>query len=114
MDFKKPVFQTFPIELVNLIADYHDYNKYCKSNHFKLYVNVLNDINCMGQIIIPVCPSIAKQCWGRQSHLLPRIEWEVEGEPVLIYDNDNENMVGLNDVELFDDDDLWEDPIDGM
>ena len=112
MDFKKQVFQTFPIELVNLIADYHDYDKYCKPNHKEKYVNVLNDINYMGQVIIPVSPSIAKQCWGSQSHLLPIIDWNIEGEAALIYDFDN--MVGLNDVELFDDDDLWEDPIDGM
>lgn len=112
MDFKKSVFKYFPTELVDLIADYHDYDKHCKPNHKEKYVNVLNDINYMGQVIIPVSPSIAKQCWGSQSHLLPTIDWNNEEGVVIIYDN--ENMVGLNDVELFDDDDLWEDPVDGM
>ena len=34
-----------PIELVNLIADFHDYEKYCKPHHKELFSDVLNDFH---------------------------------------------------------------------
>ena len=33
-----------PLEIVNLIADYHDYEKYCKSKHKELFKDVLVDL----------------------------------------------------------------------
>ena len=53
-----------PIELVNIIADFHDYEKYCKPIHKKIYSMVLNDIINMGDIMNTISPIIAKECWG--------------------------------------------------
>jgi hypothetical protein len=63
-----------PKEIINLIADYHDYDKYCKPTHKINYQHVLNDIIDMGKILKPIYPSIAYKCW-----------------------NEHENMVGLYD-----------------
>ena len=53
-----------PFELVNLIADYHDYDKYCKPQHKEKYQDVISDIYSMGEIMPFIYPSIALQCWG--------------------------------------------------
>ena len=53
-----------PFELVYLIADYHDYEKYCKPQHKEKYQDVLSDIYSMGEIMPFISPSIALQCWG--------------------------------------------------
>ena len=53
-----------PREIVNLIADYHDYEKYCKPIHAKNIQPVLKDIIDMGTILRPIWPSIAYQCWN--------------------------------------------------
>ena len=53
-----------PPELVNIIADYHDYNKYCKPKHQKKYKEVLIDILDMSEIMKPIKPTLAKECWG--------------------------------------------------
>ncbi len=54
-----------PPELVNLIADYHDYEKYCKPNHKKKWKVVLCDIISMGEIMKPtIIPRIARECFG--------------------------------------------------
>lgn len=72
-----------PKEIVCLIADYHDYDKYCKPVHKKILQPVLKDIVDMGNILHPILPSIAYQCWNEQG-------WK----------NYEENyMVGLYDVE---------------
>ena len=53
-----------PFELVNIIADYHDYDKYCKPQHKEKYQDVISDIYSMGEIMPFISPSIALQCWG--------------------------------------------------
>ena len=53
-----------PPELVNIIADYHDYHKYSKPKHQKKYQEVLTDILDMGEVMEPIKPTIAKECWG--------------------------------------------------
>ena len=68
-----------PKELVDLIADYHDYNKYCKPVHKTHFQFALNDIIDMGKILKPIYPSIAYKCWNENG-------W-----------NEYENMVGLYD-----------------
>ena len=80
-----------PTELVNIIADFHDYEKYCKPVHKKKYQEVLNDIIKMSEIMTPISAKIAKECWGINSHLIIPYDY-------MLYDNellDNENMVGL-------------------
>ena len=77
-----------PKEIVQLIADYHDYDKYCKPSHKINYQHVLKDIIDMGKILKPIYPSIAYKCWNEKG-------W-----------NEHENMVGLynDNVEYID----WE------
>lgn len=53
-----------PVELVDIIADYHDYDKYCKPQHKEKYQDVISDIYSMGEIMPFISPSIALQCWG--------------------------------------------------
>lgn len=75
-----------PEELVNEIADYHDYDKYCKPKHKLLLKNILDDIKDMSEIMPRISPIIAYQCWGIGAKNLP--------DPF-----ENENMVGLYDDE---------------
>ena len=52
-------------DIVNLIADFHDYEKYCKPLHHKKYKSVLDDIADMGTIMPNgISPYISIQCWG--------------------------------------------------
>lgn len=57
-----------PVELVDLIADYHDYTKYCKPKHKEKLINVLTDLIEMRKIFFGddnLSPSITYQCWGK-------------------------------------------------
>ena len=59
------IFNKIPLEIIDLIADYHDYEKYCKPKHQKIYKDVLDDLNNIFKIIngfIP--PNIVYTCWG--------------------------------------------------
>ena len=73
---------SLPFELVDLIADYHDYDKYCKPKHNDLLKNILHDIKNMNQIMPNISPTIVWQCWG-------------PGSRNLVDSFENENMVGL-------------------
>lgn len=53
-----------PIEIVRLIADYHDYDKYCKPIHKKNIQSALKDIVDIGNIMQPVCPILVYKCWN--------------------------------------------------
>lgn len=55
-----------PEEIVDIIAEFHDYEKYCKPKHSKNLNHVLNDIVDMGKIMETIIPRIAKECWGKQ------------------------------------------------
>ena len=72
-----------PKEIVCLIADYHDYNKYCKPIHKKNLQPVLKDIVDMGKILHPIYPSIAYQCWNENG-------WKEYENMVGLYDNNIE------------------------
>ena len=63
-----------PDELVNMIADYLDYEKYCKPKHYEQLKGVINDIGDMSSIQcidekLLSC-YIARECWGVNSHML--------------------------------------------
>ena len=64
----------FPVEIINLIADFHDYNKYYKPIHTKKFKFVLVDILVMGHIfesnIHTLSPYYARVCWGPFYHLI--------------------------------------------
>ena len=67
------ILNYLPEELVNEIADYHDYEKYCKPSHVEILQSVLNDIIDMDSIMTTIAPNIALQCWGAGSKYLH--EW---------------------------------------
>ena len=78
-----------PSEIVDLIADYHDYDKFCKPKHQISFKSVLDDIKKIDKIMHPIYPSIV---WG----------WLGPGYNDVIDDDD--------DDEFYDTDD-WEDII---
>jgi hypothetical protein len=78
------IFKKLPCELIDEIADYHDYDKYCKPEHKILLKNILDNIKDMSEILPTIIPHIAWQCWGA-------------GARKLVYSFENENMVGLYD-----------------
>ena len=55
-----------PLEIVNLIADYHDYEKYCKSKHKELFKDVLFDLVKIFNIFPGnyINPNLVYICWG--------------------------------------------------
>ena len=57
-----------PTEVVDMIADYHDYEKYCKPEHAKKLKEVINNIGDLAALMNTednnICPNIAWQCWG--------------------------------------------------
>jgi len=60
-------FPYIPEELVDIIADYHDYAKYCKPKHQSKFKEVMSDIINMGEIMNTISAKIAKECWGSGS-----------------------------------------------
>ena len=85
-----------PSEIVDLIADYHDYDKYCKPKHEELFKSVLDDIKKIDYLLSPIYPSIYPSVivgigWG----------WLGPGYNDVINDDDDE----------FYDTDDWEDII---
>jgi hypothetical protein len=67
-----------PVELASMIADYHDYDKYCKPSHKVKYCEVLKDIKDMGVIMPYISPYIARQCWGNKPSW--KYDWKPEEE----------------------------------
>ena len=63
-----PTLTYLPRELVDMIADYHDYEKYCKPEHAEKLQEVINNIGDLAAIMDTenrnMCPNIAWQCWG--------------------------------------------------
>lgn len=60
------MIKNLPFELVDLIADFHDYEKYCKPKHKELFSNVLNDFDNIFNIFVGnnIMPNIVYICWG--------------------------------------------------
>ena len=54
-----------PFEIVDIIADFHDFDKYCKPQQQKKLKNVNNDIISMNKVMRPIVPRLAKECWGQ-------------------------------------------------
>ncbi len=83
-----------PTELIDLIADYHDYDKYCKPAHKNHLDDVLCDIIEMSKIMPRITPHLVIQCWGTQSHKLLELSNSIFEEAVLNFveysDSDND------------------------
>tara|TARA_B100002019_G_C21099001_1_gene512537 strand:- start:232 stop:549 length:318 start_codon:yes stop_codon:yes gene_type:complete len=84
--FAQQLLNSLPSELVDIIADYHDYEKYCKPQHQEKLKDINKDIIQMSHVMNPIHPNLARQCWGPLAHLLPEIDWNIEEED--IHDND--------------------------
>jgi hypothetical protein len=69
IDTTNKYITTLPIELVEQIVDYHNYEKYCKPKHQSNLKNVLNDIRTMNSIFETdthtILPFYALKCWGK-------------------------------------------------
>ena len=91
--FTKKNMDLLPYELVDIIADYHDYHKYCKPAHIEKLKEVINDIGDMAAImdidnhIIP--PNLVWQCWGAGADEFHDF-WDIlDNEEVWTTENDN-------------------------
>lgn len=97
------ILRYLPEELVNEIADYHDYDKYCKKPHMEVFQNVLKDIFDMDCFMSPISPNIALQCWGSGLKRLTELSdgiWEIETwEDHIIENNDYiEDIYGVLNI----------------
>tara|TARA_B100000424_G_scaffold254732_1_gene233063 strand:+ start:1211 stop:1570 length:360 start_codon:yes stop_codon:yes gene_type:complete len=89
-----------PEELVNIIADYHDYDKYCKPKHQEIFNHVMNDIINMNAVMNPISPKIAKECWGPISQLMyNEYIWEEDNWLSSQYDTIDEWIDNQDDEE---------------
>ena len=98
-----------PYELVDIIADYHDYNKYCKPKHEKLFRVVVGDINLLGNLLKPIKPYTVWNSWGppaqRRAHhgLIRNLPYQAYStsttyleDEAIVSDDDEENNFGMN------------------
>jgi len=90
-----------PPEIVDLIADYHDYDKYCRPKHQEKFKEVINDISDMASIMPCIMPNLAWQCWGsglkylgnyNEEYYDDDVEWvesieSIDGMYQIYYDN---------------------------
>ena len=57
-----------PSEIVDIIADFRDYEKYDKPKHIDMFLEVINDIGDIAAISSTqdnnIIPNIVWQCWG--------------------------------------------------
>ena len=95
-----------PSEVVDMIADYHDYEKYCKPEHAEKLQEVINNIGDLAAIMDTenrnMCPNIAWQCWGPGAKYLYEVEedyysyWNNIQQHLDLIDDDEENNWGLD------------------
>ena len=75
------LLMSIPRELVDMIADYHDYDKHCKPYHRNNFKLVLDDIVNMSQFQCDeqnMSPVLALTCWGAISQYVSGQEyWEL-------------------------------------
>ena len=92
--FTKKNMNSLPYELVDIIADYHDYDKYCKPAHIEKLKEVINDIGDMASIMEvnnhTISANLAWQCWGPGAK-----HWNMVG----LYDDDYEADMAHFDYE---------------
>lgn len=70
-----------PPEIVDIIADFRDYEKYYKPKHSELLLGVINDIGDIAAIcsaeVNHIQPNIVWQCWGPGAKYL---SWPLDEE----------------------------------
>jgi len=97
------IFSKLPFELVDIIADFHDYNKYCFEGHSEKFRDVLDDIHSMAGIMMTIDPRLAYECWGKGSSRWEFLvnNWDEYMEDI---EDDDYAIVGIyDDFELEDD-----------
>tara|TARA_Y100000816_G_scaffold291267_1_gene282129 strand:- start:1923 stop:2333 length:411 start_codon:yes stop_codon:yes gene_type:complete len=81
-----------PQDIVNIIADYHDFEKYCKPQHYEKLKEVINDIGDMANIMPIIRPQIVWDCWGPGANKLLELDnsivWESESD--ITFDTDDD------------------------
>lgn len=93
-----------PKEIINAIADFNDYKKYCKPKHKSFFQYVVADIKKMGRIMDFISPVIAYNCWGPGSKYMHHLDpseyfnsdeetWSSDEED---FNDDEENNFGLD------------------
>lgn len=97
------IFSKLPFELIDIIADFHDYKKYCFDEHSEKFRDVLCDIHSMAEIMPQIAPRLAYECWGKGAYRLQFLvnNWDEYMEDI---EDDNYGMVGLYDDFDFDND----------
>lgn len=96
-----------PDELVDIIADYHNYDKYCKPKHQSKFKDVMSDIINMNALMNPISAKIAKECWGPfprliyNEYILEEDNWlsihpDTIDEWMDYYEDNEENNYGMN------------------
>ena len=90
------IFSKLPFELIDIIADFHDYKKYCFKSHQEKFRDVLDDIHSMSDIMPRIAPRLAYECWGKGAYRLEFLvnNWNEYMEDI---EEDNYGMVGLYD-----------------
>ena len=60
------MYMNLPIEIIDLIADYHNYEKYSKPKHKLIFNNVLKDLHNIFNILAGdnIPPNLVYICWG--------------------------------------------------
>lgn len=94
-----------PVELVDIILDFNNYEKYYKPAHKENFKITMEDIRDMGTIFAgTITPRLAKECWGTgngsedESEIY---EYDYEEEPEWYdYEFDSEEEYNFNDMEL--------------
>ncbi len=79
MTFFENILTQLPYEIIDKIADYHDYEKYSKPQHKIIFNKVLKNILEMSEVFYNdnnLSPRIAYQCWGSG---WPR-EWDADSQ----------------------------------
>jgi hypothetical protein len=81
------LLRLIPREVVDMIADYHDYEKHSRPQHSNNYRLVMGDIVNMSQFQCDeqnMSPHIAYNCWGVNSNVVSDEEyWELFDEDEL-------------------------------
>lgn len=62
-ELQLPIYY-IPNEIVDIIADFHDHEKYYKPEHKNRFESALHDIIKIGEIMEPISARIVKECWG--------------------------------------------------
>ena len=71
-----------PSEIVDIIADFRDYEKYDKPKHIDMFLEVINDIGDIAAISSTqdnnISPNLVWQCWGPGAKYLLNTYYDIE------------------------------------